>query len=60
MAAEINRGTSLEEAQCLIAQSPYLQWQINQDTWSKEEAIGYVEGLTSQLQSIGQQEELTE
>jgi len=57
MAAEINRGSSLEEAQCLIAQSPYLQWQINEDNWSKEEAIGYVEGLSSQFQAQRKQEE---
>ena len=60
MAAEINRGSSLEEAQCLIAQSPYLQWQLSQGNWDREGAIGYIEGLTSQLQPIQQQEVLTE
>jgi hypothetical protein len=60
MNAAVSSGQVPEEIQCLIAQSPYLQWQLSQGHWERGEAIGYIEGLTSQLQAQRKQEELTE
>lgn len=61
MAAELDSGSSLEETKCTIAQSPYLQWQLSEGNWDTEEAIGYLEGLISQLQPQRElEEELSE
>jgi hypothetical protein len=60
MNAAVNAAQVPEEIQCLMAQSPYLQWQLSQGNWKRGEAIGYIEGLTSQLQAQRKQEELTE
>jgi hypothetical protein len=60
MNAAVQSGQVAEEIQCLIAQSPYLQWQLSHGNWERGEAIGYIEGLTSQLQAQRKQEELTE
>jgi hypothetical protein len=49
MAAELDSGSSPEEAESLIAQSPYLQWQLSEGDWDLRDAIGYVEGLTAGL-----------
>jgi hypothetical protein len=48
MAAELAER-SLEAAKCLLAQSPYVQWQLGEGKWNKEEAKGYLEGLSSQI-----------
>jgi hypothetical protein len=50
MAAELEAGGSLEAAKCLLAQSPYVQWQLSEGQWEREAAIGYVGELTAQFQ----------
>ncbi|MGH2416482.1 MAG: thrombospondin type 3 repeat-containing protein [Microcystaceae cyanobacterium] len=49
MAAELHSGNSLEEAKCLIAQSPYVQWQLSEGQWDKDSALGYVAELAAQF-----------
>ena len=49
------------DAKCLIAQSPYLQWQLSEGQWDKDSAIHYAWELTSQFQTNRkQQEQLSE
>jgi hypothetical protein len=50
MKAELESSSSLEEAKCLIAQSPYVQWQLCEGQWDTNSAIHYTRELTSQFQ----------
>ena len=61
MAAELDSGNSSEEAKCLIAQSPYVQWQLSEGQWDRDSAIHYAWELTAQSQANRkQQEQLSE
>ena len=57
MAAELEAGGSLEEAKCLLAQSPYVQWQLSEGQWEQEAAIRYVGEITTQFQPYRRLEE---
>lgn len=57
MTAELRAGNSLEQAKCLIAQSPYLQWQLSEGQWDKNSAIRYITELAAHYQSNRKPEE---
>jgi hypothetical protein len=57
MALALNSGKSLEEAKGLIAQSPYVQWQLCEGQWHRNSAIHYARELASQFQLNREREE---
>ncbi|WP_013320611.1 hypothetical protein [Gloeothece verrucosa] len=57
LAAQVHSGSSEDQIKCSLAQSPYVQWQLEEGQWDRDLAIGYIGGLTRQFGAKRTQEE---
>ena len=57
LAAQLHSGSSEDQIKCSLAQSPYVQWQLEEGQWDRDLAIGYIGELTRQFGVKKTQEE---
>ncbi|ACK72239.1 hypothetical protein PCC7424_3860 [Gloeothece citriformis PCC 7424] len=55
--AQLHSGSSLDQIKCSLAQSPYVQWHLEEGQWDRDSAIGYIGKLTRQFGAKRTQEE---